>query len=187
MKKLIDKIHMATTKKLGRPKYIPSKEHLNAVYLLAKKGLNHEEIANTLKIHRDTFRRNLNTIIKNNEYDFTTFNSAIKKGRGESDPIRLEQAKNAFFERVIGFDHDEVHKEEIIDGMGLKTTKNKTIKKKVLADITAGMFWLVNKSGGEFRSINQPNVQSGENVDEYYSKIADALVQLDNNTEKVQE
>ena len=172
----------------GRLRYIPSKDHINAIYLLAKKGLNYDEMAAALKISHVTFRKNLETkISENDEHELFSFIEAIKKGRSETDPVRLEQAKNAFFERVIGKHYNEESEEKIVNSDGEIITKKKTVGKWLPPDVTAGMFYLVNKSGGEFRSINQPNIQLGENTDEYYSKIADTFAQLDNNTKKVQE
>jgi len=184
-------VNKKATKKLsvkrGRPKYVPSKPHLNAVYKLAQKGCNYSEIAKGLKIALDTFRINLNTVIDKNNEDFTCFLDAIKKARAETDPERLEQAENAFFKRVIGFDYDEVHNEEHTDAEGGVSYKTKTIRKKVLADVTACIFYLVNRNPNKWKSINQTILQVSENTDEHYRKIADALVQLDNNSEKVQE
>ena len=173
--------------KPGRHRYIPSKSHLNAVYKLAQKGCNYSEIAKGLKITVNTFRDNLEVIIDKNNEKYSCFLDAIKKARAETDPERLEQAENAFFKRVIGFDYDEVHNEEHTDAEGGVSYKTKTIRKKVLADVTACIFYLVNRNPNKWKSINQTILQVSENTDEHYRKIADALVQLDNNSEKVQE
>lgn len=75
------------------------------------------------------------------------------------DKIR-EETENALLQRALGFHHEEVYIEDMIDkqsGEILETAKRKIVKKHTPPDVRALLFWLKNRYPESWRDrINLP-------------------------------
>lgn len=103
---------------------------------LARQGLTNVQIARKLGISKDTFYEYLKI--------YPDFSDSIKKGKRPVDII----VENALLKRAEGYEYEEVHAEYNVDKAGKQKalpTKIKRIKKQVVADVTAQIFWLKNR------------------------------------------
>ena len=164
-----------TTKKrkkpTGRPAYKPTPQHAKLIYEAAKKGGVNTEFAKMLGIGSDCFYRNI-----------SYFKESIKKGRAEGDSENIQLVKNALLIRCLGKEYTEEHVEKWKDAEGTPREKTKMVTKWLPPDPTSIFFYLVNKSNGEFISINQPNISLGENIDDKLAEIARAIESADSNS-----
>ena len=130
---------------MARPAYKPTKAHIQRAYQGARKGLNEEEIARTLKIAYSTFCKHKRK-----------FSGAIKKGRAEGDLLNVVSVENALLKRARGFSYVEEKTEEHwavaspIDGTKFEEpvllSRNVTkTTKKVAPDTGAAIFYLTNR------------------------------------------
>jgi DNA-binding CsgD family transcriptional regulator len=108
-------------------KYIPTEAELKLIETLAEKGYTDTEIAKKLKIGRTTFYSHLEH-----------FEHLIKKGREVKDETDLKDVKSALVMRAKGF-----------------TQKVNDRDVYFPPDPTSMIFYIVNKSNGEFVSINR--------------------------------
>lgn len=121
---------------------------------LARSGYTDKEISQYLGVAYSSFR----LFLKKN----SDFSAAIKKAKSKAD-ITVE---NALFKRAIGFDYvEEVL--EYVPGRGDEQTKVKTvrkIKKHIVPDVTAQIFWLKNRRPEKWR--DKQNIEhSGEVIE----------------------
>lgn len=110
----------------------------------ARQGLKDTQIAHNLGIGVATF------------YDYQKkhpeFREAIKNGKR---PVDME-AENAFLKRVMGFDYKEKVIEyhapdpKVPDSVPIVKSVRE-ITKKVLPDVTAGIFWMMNRMPERWR------------------------------------
>lgn len=131
---------------VGRPtKYDPIFNE--QVFKLCLLGATDKEIADFLNIREST--------LNNWKIEFPEFMESIKKGKGKAD----SQVAEKLFKRAIGFKFDEVTFERFekteIDEFGNVTkepgTKVKTVRKLVVPDTTAQIFWLKNRQSKNWR------------------------------------
>ena len=131
-----------TTKpKMGRPPKI-SEKIKNNIALLSLRGFIDTEIADIIGVTRATIHN------WNKKYPdlFDT--------RKANKDIADKKVQAALYDRAVGFEYDEVTT-EISDTFG---RKSKTVKKKVLPDTTACIFWLKNRKKKEWRDVQQREV-----------------------------
>lgn len=128
----------------------------------AREGCTDEQIYKKLGISHDAFYKYLD------RYD--EFAEALKRGR---KPVDFE-VENALLKRAMGYDYEEVHQEIYIDSNGKETRKIRKIKKHYPPDVTAAIFWIVNRASHRWRSINKDGDNAG-NFDERLAEIAAAL------------
>ncbi len=116
---------------MGKTKYETIVEpNLSLVARWKRNGASDEEIAKRLGIAYSTF--NLYKVNK------SEFSEVLKKGKEIVDT----EVENALLRRAIGFEYEEVTKERNDKGELVVT---KVVKKHVVGDTTAQIFWLKNR------------------------------------------
>lgn len=142
---------------------IYTKDELEVVFNMAKCGKTHEQIARRLGITARTFYNH-----------YSDFAEIIKKAKEVKDENDTQDVKSAFLKRCLGFQIEEkIYKKIKAEGKEDKELGElvETRIKEVLPDVTAGMFWLVNKSKGEFVSINRDQNITISNQDELIKEL----------------
>lgn len=116
------------------------KDNLTRIEGWARDGLTDKQIANDkIGIAENTF-----CAWKNKHPEIL---EALKKGKA---PVDIE-VENALLKRALGYEYDEVTTEieELADG---KQKKHKrVVKKMVVPDVTAQIFWLKNRRPDKWR------------------------------------
>lgn len=97
----------------------------------ARDGLTDDQIAKNIGINRDTLYRWKKA--------YPDFSDALKRGKEVVD----RQVENALLKRALGYTYDEVTFE---DGVEVKR-----VRKQVVPDTTAQIFWLKNRKPEEWR------------------------------------
>ncbi|MEA1998025.1 MAG: hypothetical protein U9N61_01685 [Euryarchaeota archaeon] len=130
----------------GRKPYKPTKKHIETVRKMKAKGASDKECATAIGIARNTFGLHKKVL----------FEQAIKKGSEERTKNHLELAKDAL---ALRLQQRVVEEKTVINRkvMGSDQEEIKTVEKVVQPSDTLIMFTLVNKSNGEWQSINKPN------------------------------
>ncbi len=115
----------------------------------ARDGLTDEDIYKNLDISHDSFYK-----YKKEHPELT---EALKRGKEEVDVI----VENSLFKRALGYDFEEVTQEPlfnpvtgepILDADGnQKIAVTKIVRKQVVPDTTAQIFWLKNRKPKEWR------------------------------------
>lgn len=149
-----------TKSKAGQPtafKFI----YCEQAKLLCKRfGATNEQLAEFFKIHHTT--------IQNWQETYRKFFIAIREGRDQHDTLKIERSLK---DRALGYEYDEVSTETV----ELKGKKNgkaiimpaiKTRTRHVIVppNVTAAIFWLVNRTRFEGRWANIQNVISQVNI-----------------------
>ena len=126
----------------------------------AKDGLTNEQIANKMEINRITL---YNWSLKNPKIA-----EALKKGKDMID----RKVENSLLKRALGYEYDETT--TITDSEGNETTK--VIRKHVIPDTTAQIFWLKNRKPTEWRDKREyKDNEALEKLDKILSKIPNKL------------
>ena len=97
----------------------------------ARDGLSDDQIAKNIGINRDTLYRWKKA--------YPDFSDALKRGKEVID----RQVENALLKRALGYTYDEVTFE---DGVEVKR-----VRKQVVPDTTAQIFWLKNRKPDDWR------------------------------------
>lgn len=88
---------------------------------------------------------------------YSAISSVLKKGKEIID----RQVENALLKRALGYQYNEVKKEEYYNQEGELVEKKTVITKEVIPDTTAQIFWLKNRKPNEWR--DKQNIEhSGE-------------------------
>jgi hypothetical protein len=139
----------------GRPgKY---ETHVKPKLLLieawARDGLILDDIANNLNIAKSTLCEYQN--------QYTELSDSLKRGKDEVDII----VENSLFKRALGYDFEEITQEPlfnavtgepILDSNGeQKIAVTKIVRKQVVPDTTAQIFWLKNRKSKEWRDRHE--------------------------------
>ena len=119
----------------------------------ARDGLTDEQIASNMGVAKTTF------------YDwkkkYPNIANSLKRGKEVIDI----QVENALLKRALGYSYNEVTRERIRDPETGETSLEitKTVKKEVVPDTTAQIFWLRNRKGSEWSNkdaIDAENVKA---------------------------
>lgn len=99
------------------------------------------------------------------QIDYTEFSEAIKKGKM---PVDIE-VENALLKRAQGFEYEEVHVEYKPKGKEksdekTKPTMIKKIKKLIVPDVCAQIFWLKNRRPGLWRDKHDLALSGGMSI-----------------------
>ncbi len=97
----------------------------------ARDGLTDEQIAKNIGINRDTLYRWKKA--------YPDFSDALKRGKEVVD----RQVENALLKRALGYTYDEVTFEGDVEV--------KRVRKQVVPDTTAQIFWLKNRKPEDWR------------------------------------
>ena len=126
----------------------------------ARDGLTDAQIAHNIGITTTTF------------YDwkkkFPAFSDALKSGKEVVDVM----VENALLKRALGFTYDEITKSTkrvpIIGKNGevteIEEVTNKTVKKMVVPDTTAQIFWLKNRRPDKWRDKQDQLIMTIEDL-----------------------
>jgi len=116
----------------------------------ARDGLSDEQIAHNMGINKCT----LYDWIKR----FPNFSNTLKKGKEVVD----REVENALLKRALGYEYEEQTLE--VDENGKK--RKKVVKKFVLPDTTAQIFWLKNRKPKDWRDKQQveANIDADMNI-----------------------
>jgi hypothetical protein len=139
----------------GRPSKYEShvKPKLLLIEAWARDGLILDDIANNLNIAKSTLCEYQN--------QYTELSDSLKRGKEEVDII----VENSLFKRALGYDFEEVTQEPlynpitgepILDEQGNhKIAVTKIVRKQVVPDTTAQIFWLKNRKSKEWRDRHE--------------------------------
>lgn len=116
----------------------------------ARDGLTDEQLAKNMGIRRET--------LIEWKKKYPNISNTLKKGKEIVD-IEVE---NALLKRALGFQYDEVTQELNTDTQRLETTK--VVKKMVVPDTTAQIFWLKNRRPDKYR--DKPELPKETKTDE---------------------
>jgi len=117
-----------------KPRYTPETAKLAG--WMARSGLINSQIAGELKINEATL------------YRWQKKYPELKKALQQNKTIVDAQVEDSLLKRAMGYEYDETHVES---GAAGKTTKIKKIRKHVVADTTAAIFWLKNRQPERWR------------------------------------
>jgi len=158
---------------VGRPTDY-KEEYNEKVFKFALLGLTDVQMADFFDIAESTFHKW--------KLDFPKFSESIKKGKHDADA----EIANALYHRAKGYSHDE----EVIKVVALGNNQGSEIEridtiKHYPPDTAAAFIWLKNRQGANWKDRKEHMVDIGENADEYFKTIADAITQSDTNTGEV--
>lgn len=115
----------------------------------ARDGLIDEQIAEKMGIGYST--------LQTWKSKYQDIQDALKRGKEVID----RQVENALLKRALGYQYDEVKKEEYYNQEGELVEKKTVTRKEVIPDTTAQIFWLKNRKPAEWR--DKQNIEhSGE-------------------------
>ena len=141
----------------------------------ARDGLTDEQIASNMGISRET--------LSQWKKKYSDISDTLKRGKAVVDI----QVENALLKRALGYSHDEVTKERVLDydpstgqvvGSHMEVTK--TVRKEVQGDTTAQIFWLKNRRPEQWRDkrdvsvegeISTTSYMTDDELDERISKL----------------
>jgi len=110
---------------------------------LARTGLTDRQIARKLGISVSTFYQY--------QLDHPDFSEALKKGKSPVDT----EVENALLKRALGYEYEEITTDYDLLGQNKEQkalpAKVRKVKKEVLADVTAQIFWLKNRRPDKWR------------------------------------
>lgn len=121
----------------------------------ARRGLNDKQIAKKLGIAECTFYQY--------QKGYPEFSEAIKRGKA---PVDVE-VENALLKRAKGYEYEEIHTEYRPKGKTNEKAKPsliKRIKKQVVADVTAQIFWLKNRRPKLWKDKHNLDVSGNVNI-----------------------
>lgn len=129
-------------------------DNLLKVQAWARDGLTEEQIAHNMGITRETLR------VWKKKY--SAISGALKKGKEVIDI----QVENALLKRALGYSYNEVTREQVKNPetgeFNLEITK--TVKKEVVPDTTAQIFWLKNRKPEQWRDRKETELSGGLDV-----------------------
>lgn len=129
-------------------------EQHDKILELARSGYTDKEISRYIGVSYSAFRQYLKKNL--------TLTAAIKKAKSKAD-LTVE---NTLYKRANGYDVVEEYLEYVPGGDGVKTTVKsvKKLKKHIVGDVTAMIFWLKNRKPDNWR--DKQNIEhSGEVVE----------------------
>jgi len=129
-------------KKVGRKSYWTERIEPRLVEIMgwARDGLLDKQMAELLNVSETTFLKY--------KAEKPVLADALKVNKQIADL----QVENALRDRALGFEYEEVIEEYYFNENGNKVLKSsKVVKKKVLPDTTAQIFWLKNRQPEKWR------------------------------------
>lgn len=111
----------------------------------ARDGLTEEQIAENMGICRDT--------LYEWKKQFSDISDTLKKGKEIID----RQVENALLKRALGYEYEEISEKYELGIL----TERKVIKKQVVPDTTAQIFWLKNRKPSDWRDKPEGETEQG--------------------------
>jgi hypothetical protein len=158
---------------MARKPYKPTDKHIETVRALKEKGATDAQCADAIGIGLRTFQKHKNAV----------FAHSIKKGNEDRINTHLELAQDALALRLQQRTVKELTTINKTIG-GEDYTETKEVEKTIQPSDTLIMFTLVNRSDGEWKSINKADVIDPRSVQ--VPKIEIEVVRSDSpkNTDK---
>ena len=121
-------------------------DNLTRLQAWAREGLTDEQIAKNMGIAAQTL------------YDWKKKFPEISESLKESKEVVDAMVENALLKRALGYEYDEITEEPRFDKMTgkMEMTVTKKVRKKVLPDTTAQIFWLKNRKPDLWRDKPEP-------------------------------
>lgn len=124
----------------GKYEYWLTPEGLVLLEGWARDGLTDEQISHNMGINKATLYR-----WKEKYCDIC---ESLKRGKAVVD----RQVENSLLKRALGYEYEEV--KEKYEGGAI--TERVVMKKEVIPDVTAQIFWLKNRKPGDWRDKREP-------------------------------
>ena len=122
----------------GRPTEYDEKRTPLSAKILCRLGATDKDLAEAFGVSEQT----INTW----KHKYPKFLESLKTNKTEADMAVVA----SLFKRAIGFDYEE---EEITYNKDEEITRRKVVKKKVLPDVTAQIYWTKNRLPEYFRDV----------------------------------
>lgn len=121
-------------------------DNLTRLQAWAREGLTDEQIAKNMGIAAQTL------------YDWKKKFPEISESLKESKEVVDAMVENALLKRALGYEYDEITEEPRFDKKTgkMEMTVTKKVRKKVLPDTTAQIFWLKNRKPDLWRDKPEP-------------------------------
>ena len=149
---------------MAKSKWEDVKEKLILVECWARDGLTDEQIANNLGISTSTFY----------EYkkNYSEFSESLKRGKEIVD----YEVENSLLKRALGYEFEEkTYETKWDENQGrFREVLTKKVKKEVVPDTTAQIYWLNNRKPKQWRNKRNDEENNNENlnkVEQLLSKI----------------
>lgn len=126
----------------------------------AREGLTEEQITHNMGISRET--------LSQWKKKYPDISDTLKRGKEVVDL----QVENALLKRALGYEYEEVS-EKYESGT---LTEKKVIKKQVIPDTTAQIFWLKNRRPDKWK--DKQDVQVSGELKEEQTKLDDLIRQI---------
>lgn len=126
----------------------------------AREGLTEEQITHNMGISRET--------LSQWKKKYPDISDTLKRGK---EVVNL-QVENALLKRALGYEYEEVS-EKYESGT---LTEKKVIKKQVIPDTTAQIFWLKNRRPDRWK--DKQDVQVSGELKEEQTKLDDLIRQI---------
>jgi hypothetical protein len=125
-------------------KYIVNDKDNRIMYEMVLKGYNLMQILEKIGITYPTYKVNIENFL-----------NIIKEANEYKELRDLQETKNALRKKIEGYEVEEtIYKTKVVDGETIEYLAERKVK-QILPDTMAIIFDLVNKSNGEFVSINR--------------------------------
>lgn len=119
--------------------------NLKLIEKWARDGATEEEIAKRLHISRSTWA------------SYKKRHSDISDTLKRTKEVVDGEVENALLRRALGYEYEEITKErKPIEGGGFDLVVTKVVKRQVVPDVLAQMYWLKNRMPGEWRDAPLP-------------------------------
>lgn len=150
----------------GKYEYWLSPEGLLKLEGWARDGLTDEQIAQNIGVHRDT--------LIEWKKKYSDISDTLKKGKEIVDI----QVENALLKRALGYSYDEITREQVVnEKTGEKTMGvTKIVKKEIVPDTTAQIFWLKNRRPDKWR--DKQDVQVSGTLEAEKTKLDELIKQM---------
>lgn len=147
----------------GKYEYWLTPEGLLKIEGWARDGLVDEQIAQNIRISRDTLYAW--------KKRYPDISDALKRGKEVVD----RQVENALLKRALGYEYEEV--KEKFEGNAM--TERTVTKKEVVPDVTAQIFWLKNRKREAWADrqnieISQPIDDSIKEMEDYFERLKES-------------
>ena len=100
----------------------------------------------------------------------------LKRGKSISDQIVVSK----LYARAVGYEYDEVKRETVQDAKGneLNVFRVTTIRKHVLPDVTACIFWTKNRMPDEWRDKHEVALDEPTRITEARQRVEEKMERL---------
>lgn len=144
----------------GKYEYWLTPEGLLKIEGWARDGLTDEQIAQNIRISRDTLYAW--------KKRYPDISDALKRGKEVVD----RQVENALLKRALGYEYEEV--KEKFEGNVM--TERTVTKKEVVPDVTAQIFWLKNRKREAW--ADRQNIEISQTIDDSIKEMEAYFEQL---------